>query len=88
MSWLAKTLRRIGVLPPFTEDDILNAENENALRNVKTAKSAVDEQYSRQHLSADHLKNVLRDARSRVNSFAEFERKIRDVTRAQRRDAN
>ncbi len=77
MSWLSEILKRWRILPAFTEDDILNAENENALWNVQHGKADLDAANEKQKTSTRNLKRVMHEARIRVNAFAEFERQIR-----------
>jgi hypothetical protein len=72
MSWLSEWMKHIGVLPSFSRDEKLNAETEDALRTHKTAV---------QHDKSEHLRSVLREARLRVATFAQFEQRIKDMSK-------
>jgi hypothetical protein len=80
MSWLSEWLKRAGILPRFTRDDELNAETEDALRTQKAAVQDVKEQLDLQHDKSERLRGVLREARLRVNTFAQFEQRIKDMS--------
>jgi hypothetical protein len=81
MSWLSEWMKHIGVLPSFSRDEKLNAETEDALRTHKTAVQAVKEQLGLQHDKSEHLRSVLREARLRVATFAQFEQRIKDMSK-------
>ena len=81
MSWLSEWLKRMGVLPRFTRDEELNAETEDALRTQKIASQDVKTALGLQHDHTEHLRGVLRDARLRVATFAQFEQRIKDMTK-------
>jgi hypothetical protein len=72
-------MKHIGILPRFSRDEKLNAETEDALRTHKTAVQAVKNELGLQHVKSEHLRSVLREARLRVATFAQFEQRIKDI---------
>lgn len=63
--------------PPFSHDDILNAEGDNALRDVEQGKRAVETARDEGTRSNERLRSAMRAARVRSSSFAQFEERIR-----------
>lgn len=64
MNWIAKLLRWLRVIPSFTQDDVLNAENEDALLEHR---KVVDELASATRLRKEingRLRRVLTEATS------------------------
>lgn len=81
MSWIGNVLRRWGVLDPFSADEVLNAESENALRDVEKGREAVSDAYAKNTESAEKLRTTMRAVRHRAATFAQFEERIRTRTR-------
>lgn len=81
MSWIGDVLRRFGVLAPFNADDVLNAESENALRDVEKGREAVTEAYEKNTESSEKLRTTMRAVRHRAATFAQFEQNIRNRVR-------
>lgn len=84
MSWLSEFLKEMHIIPRFTRDEVLNAEADRALaaqrRAVETAKS----EFQKLHEKGKVLRDVMSDARLRLNTFAQFEQRIRDMTKGER----
>lgn len=85
MSWLSEMLKRWHIIAPFTRDEQLNAEAEDVLREQKRAVADVKNEFQTLHEKGQVLRSVMRDARLRVATFAQFEQRIRDVTKGERK---
>lgn len=81
MSWLSEFLKNWNVIPRFTRDDQLNAEADDALAAQRRAVENAKSEFERLHEKGKTLRNVMLDARLRLNTFAQFEQRIRDMTR-------
>ena len=86
MSWLSEFLKRVHVISPFSRDEELNAEAENALHDTKRAVQEAKSEFQVLHDKGKVLRDVMRDARLRVTTFAQFEQRIKDVTTSRRTD--
>lgn len=75
MGWLSNLWAQMRA--PFTEDDIMNAESDDALRNVELGKQAVTDAREKAVTSDDRLRRVLRATRERTRTFEQFEERIR-----------
>lgn len=75
MQWLRNIWAQLRA--PFTVDDILNAESENALRDVQKGTEAVADARAQQVDSNIKLRNTMRASRARTTLFADFEERIR-----------
>lgn len=67
--------------PPFTHDDIMNAEGENALVDVERGKEAVETARKEGTQSNERLRSAMRGVRVRSSQFAQFEERIRQISR-------
>lgn len=67
--------------PPFSHDDILNAEGENALVDVERGKEAVETARAEGTQSNERLRSAMRGVRKRSAQFAQFEERIRQNVR-------
>jgi hypothetical protein len=85
MSWLSEWLKRAGIIAHFTRDDELNAETEDALRTQKAATQNVKDALGLQHDNSERLRKVLREARLQVATFAQFEQRIKDMSKRRSR---
>jgi len=85
MNWLSKVLRRLRVLPNFTQDDILNAETEDALMEHKKVVDEVNATTHDRKLINAKLRGVLSEARERSSHFADFEQSLKRDRRRVRR---
>lgn len=79
MGWLSNLWAHFRA--PFTVDDILNAESEDALRDVHKGEAAVIDARAKAVTSDDKLRKTLRAARERTRTFEQFEERIRQRTR-------
>lgn len=79
MNRIAAFLKRIGILPAFTVDDVLNASTEDALRTHERAVEAMSEVTQKRVEGNEALRRSLRLATRRTNSFAEFERRFKEM---------
>lgn len=80
MSKIGDWLRSAGLLPKFTQDDILNAETDDALREVEKGREAVEKAYAGQRASTEKLRSTMREVRQRAATFGQFEDRIRHRT--------
>jgi len=76
MIWMDKILKKLGFMPKFTEDDIINASTEDAARVHETAVSRLHEATQRRMKGNDALRQSLIIAKIRTNSFEDFERQV------------
>jgi ornithine carbamoyltransferase len=74
---LETVLKKIGVVPSFTQDDILNAENEESLREHAIVVHAVTDAIRRRVANNEVLRRAIEQAKERTADIGEFERKIR-----------
>ena len=81
MSRLSEFLKRIHILHPFTRDEQINAETEEALRAQKRAVEEAQSEFNLLHDKGIALRQIMQDARLRVASFAQFEQRIRDMSK-------
>lgn len=77
MITLTGILKRLGLLPPWSEDERINASTEDALReHSKTVVLARDLARKRQE-GNEALRKSIHIARERATSFGSIERRIR-----------
>jgi hypothetical protein len=69
-----RLLKRLGLVRPFTDDEVINAEIEDKAREHETLIGRLDLAFMRRSVSNAHLRESLRIAKRRTNSFAEFEK--------------
>lgn len=69
-------LRKWGLLPPFDKDDVLNATIENKARDNEKVIERLQTSLSRRSLINDRLRQSIKIAKRRTNSFEQFERYI------------
>lgn len=84
MSWLSEMLKRWRWIPHFTRDDELNAEVEDALQEQKRAVRDVQTASASLHEKSEAVRDALRLARLQVATFAQFEQRIRDLSKSRR----
>lgn len=71
--FVERLLRKIGVVSPFTNDDVINAEIENSARDHQGIVVRLQTAVTRR-LEANHaLREALMIAQERTSSFADFE---------------
>lgn len=81
MSWLSEFLKDMNIIPRFNRDDELNAEADRALAAQRRAVESAKSEFEKLHKKGEALRNVMQDARLRLNTFAQFEQRIRDMTK-------
>jgi hypothetical protein len=69
-----QTLARLGLIHRQTRDDYINAQNEEAVRSYEKATVALRNAIAQHTRGSNALRHSIRVARSRTNSFADFER--------------
>lgn len=77
MNWLDSVLKRMGIVPDFTQDDILNAENEESLRVHSIAVHEVTDAIRRRVENNRILRQAIENAKERTGDIRDFEQKIR-----------
>lgn len=82
MKWLMGVLRRLGLLPHFTVDEVINAEIENTLREYNKVVEDVKRVSQRRRTGNAKLRQALVEARIRSAPLAQFEHAIKEVNRA------
>lgn len=69
-------LRRWGILPPFDKDDVLNASIENKARDNEKVIERLHGSLSKRFEINEKLRETIKIAKRRTNSFEQFERYI------------
>lgn len=77
MNWFEAMLKRAHLLPQFTQDDVLNAENADDLRTHSLIVHAVSEAIERRVHGNATLRHAIDQAKERTPDVRDFERKIR-----------
>lgn len=77
MTWIDDMLKRIGITPNFTQDDVLNAENEDALHTHSALVHELTEAIHRRVAGNEILRHAIDQAKERTRDVPEFERRIR-----------
>lgn len=77
MSVLGDLLRKVGVLPQFTADDILDASVEDKFFDHQKAVAEISSATEERRSSNQRLRLAIRQARVRATPFAELENAIR-----------
>ena len=73
MKWIENVLTWMGFLPKYSEDDRINASTEDAARVHESAVSRLHEATQRRVKGNEALRQSIRLAKQRTNSFADFE---------------
>jgi|EndMetStandDraft_3_1072993.scaffolds.fasta_scaffold1119224_2 hypothetical protein len=73
---LENLFRRWGILPPFDKDDVLNASIENKARDNEKVIERLQTLLSRRFEINERLRQSIKIAKRRTNSFEEFEQYI------------
>lgn len=71
---IERALRRLGLLPKFDEDDMINASIEDKIRDHDSVVDRVHHAMSRRLQSNEALRQSIRIAKRQTNSFADFEK--------------
>lgn len=69
-----RTLARLGIVSPHSRDDEINARTEDALRSYEHAANALRQAIANHEKGNNALRESIRIAKTRTNSFADFER--------------
>lgn len=77
IAWIERQLQRLGVIDPFDKNDVLNAQIENGLHGYEQVANKVRSETDKRKRSNRHLRDVLHNANSRANEFADLERLVR-----------
>lgn len=70
-------LKRLHLLPEFTQDDILNAENEESLRHHSASVHSLTEAIRRRVAGNEILRHAIDLAKERTRDVPDFEERIR-----------
>lgn len=68
--------RRWGWLPPFDEDDVINAQIEDKVRDNEKVIERLQASLSKRFEINDRLRQSIQVAKKRTNSFEQFEQLI------------
>lgn len=77
MSFVSQILRCVGLLPRYTDDDVLNAETENDLYDHRKALEKAQTAIANRENPDRQLHDVLEKSRVRSQEFIAFEELIR-----------
>lgn len=77
----------IGLISSFTEDDVLNAENENDLHDHSQALKAAECASACRNESAAQLRGALKETETRTREFELFEQRLHIARENIRRNA-
>ena len=70
-------LKKLGIAPEFTHDDMIDASIEDNLREHQKAVSEFTEAAQSRHASNDRLRAALQIAKLRTTAFADLETAIK-----------
>ena len=79
IQFIEGVLKKLGIISPIEKDEIINAQIENKAREYDDAVIRLHESLERRATSMRHLRESLRVANSRTNSFVEFERLTKEA---------
>jgi hypothetical protein len=71
---IERVLRRIGVLPKFEKDDVINATIDHAARDHENIVDKLHNAMTRRMETNEALRRSIQIAKQRTNSFEAFER--------------
>jgi hypothetical protein len=71
---IEKLFRRWGLIQPFTEDDVINAEIENQARDHENMIDRLHEAIGKRLSTNRKLRDSIKIAQKRTTSFEQFER--------------
>jgi hypothetical protein len=74
MNWLTQVLKKVHLLPPFSQDDVINASTEDKLREHSNLVEQVREVTRKRQRGNDAMRQSITNAKRRTNSFADFEK--------------
>lgn len=72
-----RLLKYMGLVRQYTDDDVINAENDDALRTHSSAVVNLHESIERRLQGNEALRRSITIAKDRTNSFGEFERQVK-----------
>ena len=74
IEFIEKTLKRLGIISSIEKDDIINAEIEDTARDYDGTMTKLHVALNKRVTSMRHLRESLKVANIRTNSFSDFER--------------
>lgn len=74
-------LKRVGLLPEVSDDEMINASIENAFYDHKKEVDVLMEETAARRAGNDRLRNALQIAKMRATTLGEFENAIRGERR-------
>jgi hypothetical protein len=74
MNWISSLLKRLHIIGQFSEDDVINASTEDALREHSQLVEQVREVTKKRVQGNEALRASISSAKHRTNSFADFEK--------------
>lgn len=84
MEWILSVLKYLGIIPPFTSDEVMNAETEDALREHANLVTEVRERAAQRREGTAEIREALTQARTSVRVFGGFEQAIRHSQHAKK----
>jgi hypothetical protein len=73
---IERLLKKLRIISPFSEDDMINASMEDKLREHETLVQRAQGALHARIAANDHLRTSIRIASERTSSFGDFERVI------------
>jgi len=73
IGWIERQLKRWGIAPAFDENEMLNAQTDNKLHDFEVVAQEVREETNKRRSTNERLRDILSDAKTRTNSFADME---------------
>lgn len=70
---IEQILKKLHLISQFSKDDMINASIEDKFREHKSLVERLQKTLHRRLVSNEHLRESIRIARDKTNSFAEFE---------------
>lgn len=74
ITWVENLLKKLRIISPFTEDDMINASIEDKTREHASLVERLQGTLHARIATNEHLRQSIRIAKDRTDSFAEFER--------------
>ena len=77
MRWFVEMLRRLGILPRYSSNEVLNASIEDTARDHELLVSKVAEASQRREVANKHLRQSIDKALMQTTALGQFEQRIR-----------
>lgn len=76
MKWLDPMLKRLGLMPEFTDDEQINASTEDAARTHHSAVEQLHEAVQKRSQGNEALRKIIEMAKEKTPVFVEFDQHL------------